>query len=171
VRLAVLADRAKEARERRSGLVTLDDLVTVTSMHEEGHLCDRTRFFPLEQHVMRALGFLFKCGFSASAVAERLEYRAQLVALCEAPEPRIPLSDILRAAERVDDGVTPHARAYRRLLADFLDELDREMDAEPEAWTAIDSNRVLVQELHRLAPEQIRIIARKLARVEGLFEK
>ncbi|MCK6444890.1 MAG: hypothetical protein L6Q99_00720 [Planctomycetes bacterium] len=179
VRLAVLRDRAAarasgpaaEAGARQRGLVDLDDLVLVTAIHEEGHLCDRTRFFPLHEHWGRALGFLARHFFSPQAIAERLEYRAQLVALCDAPDPRLPLADVLGATESGAEGVTPHASAYRRLLADLLEWLDRELEAAPEAWPELDPTRVLVQELHHLGPERIRGLARELARREGLFER
>lgn len=174
VRLAVLADRAgaaaHEAGAKKNGLVSLDDLVVVTATHEEGHLCDRTRFFPLQKHIGRALAFLLSNHFSPSHVAEQLEYRAELVALCDSPDPRLPLSDVLRAAERTDDGLTPHSGAYRRLLADCLATLDRDVQNDPSAWPEIDPDRVLVQELHRLAPERIRSIARRVAKREGLFD-
>ncbi|MBI5433348.1 MAG: hypothetical protein HZA52_11015 [Planctomycetes bacterium] len=175
VRLAVLRDRARgpvvEAGLRRPGLVDLDDLVAVTAIHEEGHLCDRTRFFPLTSHWGRALGFLARHLFSPEAIAERLEYRAQLIALCESADPRLPLADVLAATEAGSEGLTPHAEAYRRLLADWLALLDAELERDPVRWPELDPTRVLVQELHRLGPERIRELARTLARREGLFER
>ncbi|MCC6406644.1 MAG: hypothetical protein IT453_05740 [Planctomycetes bacterium] len=175
VRLAVLRDRARgpvvEAALRRPGLVDLDDLVAVTAIHEEGHLCDRTRFFPLTAHWGRALGFLARHFFSPEAIAERLEYRAQLIALCESADPRLPLADVLAAAEAGSEGLTPHAAAYRRLLADWLALLDADLECDPARWPELDPTRVLVQELHRLPPERIRELARTLARREGLFER
>ena len=52
-------------------------------------------------------------------VSRRLEYRAQLAALCICEDPRLPLSDVVSGAESGGD-VTAHAAAYRNLLEDFL---------------------------------------------------
>jgi hypothetical protein len=175
VRLAVLFDRGAkpvvEAAARRPGRVDLDDLIAVTAIHEEGHLCDRTRFVPLAEHWPRALAFLARHLFSPTALAERLEYRAQLVALCEAADPRIPFADVLAAAELGGEGPTPHASAYRELLADWLSLLDQDLERDPARWPELDPTRVLAQELHRLGPERVREVSRTLARREGLFER
>ena len=169
VRLAVLRDRAAAGSE--SPAVGLDELLEITSIHEEGHLCDRTRFLPLTRNLPAALGFLMRTGFGPASIARRLEYRAQLVALAEAPDPRLPLVSILGAAEGGTGGVTPHASAYRELLRDLLATLDRELQREPEAWSGIDRDHVLVHQLHFLTPSQLRKLARKQARSEGLFSR
>jgi len=180
VRLAVLRDRADAAdREAAAAgkprssepLVGLDELLEVTSIHEEGHLCDRTRFLPLTDNLPRVFGLLLRTGFSPASIARRLEYRAQLVALAEAPDPRLPLVSILGAAEGGGTGLTPHASAYRELLADLLQTLDRELQREPEAWSALDLDHVLVHQLHFLTPSQVRRLARLQARREGLFSR
>jgi hypothetical protein len=172
MRLAVLRDRAAHAtaEDRNRGLVSLDELLEETTIHEEGHLCDRTRFLPLSQHLGRALMLFVSCGFSPSGVARRLEFRAQLIAVCEARDPRIPLVPVLRATEGADTGITPHAAAYRELLAGLIRELDNQLVRDPAAWPEIDPDFVLGHQLHRLPPESLRKLARALARREGLFE-
>ena len=166
VRLAVLRDRS--AGGGGAPLVTLDELLLVTAIHEEGHLCDRTRFLPLSHHLLAAARFLFVHGFSPTGVARALEYRAQLTALARAPDPRVPLVSILRAAEGVDAGATPHGEAYRELLDDLLWVLDRELERDPRAFSEISPDHVLAHQLHWLPPEKLRRLAVTLARRAGL---
>jgi tetratricopeptide (TPR) repeat protein len=152
-------------------LVGLDELVEITALHEEGHLCDRTRFLPLSRHFLRVLRFLFSVGFSPNAVAERLEYRAQLIAICESKDPRIACAEVLRACEGdIAVGITPHAGAYHMLLADLVGTLDRELERHPKDWPQIDPNYVLAHQFHWLGPEQVRKLALKLAKAQGLDE-
>jgi hypothetical protein len=177
VRLAVLRDRLQApqptpastgpAADAGAGLVSLDELVRATSLHEEGHLCDRTRFFPISRNLGRVLGLLMDAGFSPSGVARLLEYRAELTALCEAPEPRLVLVSILTGAEASVD-LTAHPPAYRQLLADLVSTLDRELEAHPERWPELDPNRVLLHQLHHLGPERVRELGLLLARRAGL---
>lgn len=173
VRLAILRDRARERgnRDLARPLIGLDELLELTSLHEQGHLCDRTRFLPLSRNLPAALGFLMRTGFGPASIARRLEYRAQLIALAEAPDPRLPLVSILQAAEGGGTGITPHAAAYAELLADLLETLDREVEREPEAWPGIDREHVLVHQLHFLTVPQVRRLAREQARAEGLFSR
>jgi hypothetical protein len=173
VRLAVLRDRARALRHPPQDgslppLVSLDELALLTSLHEEGHLCDRTRFLPLSRHLGQALRFLAASGFSPARVARRLEYRAELSALCEAPDPRVALVAILDAAEGSSSGITPHAQAYRELLADLLAVLDREIERDAKRWPEIRPNFVLAHQLHWLPAERLRELALKLARSEGI---
>jgi hypothetical protein len=148
--------------------MTLDELLEVTATHEEGHLCDRTRFLPLARHWPRALALLAKVGFRPAAVAQRLEYRAQLTALCSTSDPRLALVAVLRAAEAGGSDLTPHAAAYRELLSDLLATLDRELERRPRQWPQVDPDHVLAHQLHLLGPEDVRRLATLLARREGL---
>jgi hypothetical protein len=162
-------ERVRLARIAGRGLPTLDEFVDVAGMHEEGHLCDRTRFLPLARHLPRALGFFLDCGASPTRVMERLEYRAQLVALCDAPDTRIPLAQVLDGAEGgAALGLTPHAAAYLQLLRDLLATLDRELSADAHSFPGLDAGRTLALQLHRLEPEELRRLARGLAHRQGL---
>ena len=143
----------------------------ITAIHEEGHLCDRGRFLPLRSNLGSVLGLLFSAGFTPASVMARLEYRAELIALCSAVDPRLPLIDILRSAEAAGDATLPHPRAYRSLLADLLAVLDRELDRHPERWSEIDADRMLVHQLHWIPPEKLRRLAVELAREEGLVHE
>ena len=104
-------------------------------------------------------------GFTARAVQEELELRAQLTVLCVADDPRIPLAQALEGAEGGSDA-TPHAQGYLRLVEGFLGVLDRRVQAGELAALAPD--RTLVHQLHLLGPEDVRAIALELARAKGL---
>ncbi len=168
VRLAVLRDRARQAPRDGRGFVALDELIENTAIHEQGHLCDRAYFLPLSEHPVRALKFLASVGMNPSDIAARLEYRAELVALCEARDPRTVLVGILRAAEQSESGITPHARAYAQILGDFLAALEGEYARAPKAWPELSPDHPWVHQLHWLAAERVRSLALVAARREGL---
>lgn len=165
VRLAVLAERLAKAPDEQA--VTFEELLRVTAVHEEGHLCDRTRFLPLGRNLFGALGLLLQSGFSPAGVAEMLEYRAQLIAICEAEDPRLPLGDVLGAAEHGNE-TTPHAAAYTELLRDWLVTFEEEYEEGPRRFRSIDRGHMLVHQVHHLRPEEVRQVATRLARKRGL---
>jgi hypothetical protein len=169
VRLAVLAER--RASGARGMGISLDELLEATSIHEQAHLCDRTRFLPLQRNLGRLIALAVRSGLSPEGISRRLEYRAQLVALCEVRDPRVPLVSVLRAAEGGANDVTPHGDAYRELLEDFLTLLDAELARDPAAFPELSPRHVLGHQLHHLRPESLRRLARELARREGLFER
>ncbi|MBL8857240.1 MAG: hypothetical protein JNL28_01870 [Planctomycetes bacterium] len=166
VRLALLRERAQG--DEVLGALSLDELLNVTAVHEQGHLCERTRFLPIWDHKLAILAFLAQCNFSPQRVGEELEYRAQLIALCDTPDPRIALAQVLDAAESGATNLTPHGAGYRRLLADLLRHLDQAVAEAPAEFPTIDGRRTLVHQLHRLPPEAVRSLARELARAKGL---
>ena len=167
LRLAVLRER-REAGVRG---ISLDELLEATAVHEEAHLCDRTRFLPLQRNLGRIAALALRGGLSGEGISRRLEYRAQLVALCCVTDPRVPLVSVLRAAEGGANDVTPHGDAYRELLVDLVALLDAELERDPGSWPELAPGRVLVQQFHRLPAESVRRLARELARREGLFER
>ena len=173
LRLAVLRDRLQALPENSprpaEGLISLEELVHVTGMHEEAHLCDRARFLPISSHLGRVMGLLLSAGFSPSAVARDLEYRAELVALACAEDPRVVLVAILSSVE-AGGTATPHAAGYRELLADFVATLDRDLAAHPERWPMLDPERTLVHQVHLLGPEDVRLVARLHAARRGLVD-
>jgi hypothetical protein len=145
-------------RERAGAPVELDELLDVTERHEQGHLTDRTRFLPLARNWWKAFGFALRAGLSPSAIARSLEYRAQLVALCTAADPRLALADCLGAADE-QGGVLPHGEAYRELVEDLLRLAAERVDRFP----ALDPAHYLVYQLHFLAAEEVRALALELA--------
>ncbi|MFT5475531.1 MAG: tetratricopeptide (TPR) repeat protein [Planctomycetota bacterium] len=164
MRLAVMVDRAEPGSVL--GEVPFEDFVRLTATHEEGHLCDRTRLYPVSEHLMSVLNLLFSVGFMPAGAHRLLEYRAQLVALCELPDPRLAWAEILQAAESGDD-VTPHAAAYTRLLRNLLEEAQRAWRRDPLAWPELDPDRMLVHQVHHLRPEKLRALALAVARRHG----
>lgn len=166
VRLAVMRELARD--DQVLGEVTLDAMLTATAIHEEGHLCDRTRFLPIWEHKLAILRFLLQCNFSPRRVAEELEYRAQLVCLCDAPDPRLPLAQVLDAGESTSPALTPHGPGYQRLLDDLVRVMDELVEVDAAVFPTIDRQHTLVHQLHRLGASDVRRLARELARRKGL---
>jgi hypothetical protein len=161
VLLSALREREPAAD---GGRIPFEELLEVTALHEEGHLTDRTRFLPLARKWPKAIGFLLRHGFTPRAVARALEYRAQLVALCEADEPRLVLAECLSAADS-EGGALAHGEAYRLLLDDFLEVVAAEL----EHLSALDARHYLVYQLHFLGRDDVRKLARELARRQGML--
>ncbi len=167
VRLAVLHDRAPRGDDTGElGRVELDELLIASGAHEEGHLCDRTRFLPLSKRWPRALALLLDCGFSPRRVQEELEYRAQLTAIAAVADPRVPLAQVLDGVEG-GTSVTPHAAGYSRLLDDLIRMLDDEMTR--GAFPSLARDRTLVHQLHHLTPEEVRTLAVALAKRRRMY--
>ena len=163
VRLAVLLERGQDGE---LGRVDFDEIVQVTGIHEEGHLCERSRFLPVHKNLGALLAFAARENFSPLKIQQALEYRAELTALCVVPEPRLVLVDMLDLAQQ-GGGLTPHAEAYRRLLKDLVLELGRRAEEGAGGWQP-SREFLLVHQLHRLPPEELRAAALELARREGL---
>ncbi|MDF1800393.1 MAG: hypothetical protein P1V81_14540 [Planctomycetota bacterium] len=149
---------------------TLDELFELVCVHEEGHLCDRTRFLPISERWGPGLRFFAECGFSPATMLRRLEYRAQLTALCELDEPRLVLWEVLELAEAAESngssGPTPHGAAYVELLDDLVDLIDE--------WgpgsVGLEPGRYLRWQLHDLDPAALSRLGLELARREGLVD-
>lgn len=167
LRLDLLAERRVE-RGPEAELIGLAELVEVTSVHEEGHLLDRTRFLPLGRNLGLAWGLLARSGMSALGFERRLEFRAQAVALACSPEPRLPLAQLLDSAEVDSRQPTVHAAAYTQLLAEFLRHLDRSLESRPDFAPDVDRESYLVHQLHRLSPAEIREVAEDVASSFGI---
>ena len=162
--LAVMAERGEREGGGRLGPISFDEMLAVTALHEEAHLCDRTRFYPPGRHLWAIFRLFARNGFNPAALAGRMEYRAQLVALAESPEPRLPLAEIV--SDGPSEGITAHGGAYEELLEDFLRELDRQLEDHADAFAGIDREHRLVHQLHHLSAEEVRRVAMSLARRE-----
>lgn len=170
MRLAVMATDVPKAGALRH--IELGDLAHVTAVHEEGHLCDRAQWYPLGlREAGRLFAFAASNGFSGARIARALEARAQLVALCVVDDVRLAWVDLLDAAESASGtggagggGVTPHGRAYRGLLRDLLQRLDREWDAGGWRDSDLDPERRWIDQLHKLDRAELRGLAVREAR-------
>jgi hypothetical protein len=167
VRLALLDERWR-ADPGAAPWLGLDELLSLVRTHEEGHLCDRTRFLPLGQNFLSVLSFAASSGFDPARVEQRLEYRAELTALAAAPEPRLVLAEILDALEVHPAERSVHGRAYANLAQDLIDGLDRAL-VRGELFSGIDPQCTLLHQLHRLDVVDLRRLALELARREGLM--
>ena len=78
------------------------------------------------------------------------------------------LAESLAMAESAPPMARAHARGYAAMLADVLGLLDQRVQADPEDWPAIDPGAVLVQQLGRLTPEQVRSLGYALSRRVGI---
>lgn len=163
MRLAWMVARGEAAAPE---LVSLGELAEVVAVHEEGHLCDRAGWYPFRFHLRSLIVFAASLGFQPGRIAEALEERAQLVALCCAPDPRLAWVDLLDAVERSGPSITPHAAGYRRVLERLLARMSRELD-EGE-WPELDGERRLVDQLHRVGAERLRGVAIREAATQGL---
>lgn len=154
--------------ERAGVPPSIDELLDAVAVHEEGHLCDRARFLPLAKNWWPGLRFFAACGFSPSGMLERLEYRAQAVALAVVDDPRLALWEMLELGEAAEarggTGVTPHGSAYAHLLDDLVDLI---AERGPGS-VGLDPDRYLRWQLHALDPEVLRELAVELAAREGL---
>lgn len=166
LRLAVLMERAPAGQ--LLGELPFSEFVGLIATHEEGHLCDRTRFLPLSRHIGAWLGFALDNGFSARAIQQRLEYRAQLVALCSIPDPRLALVDLLEAAAATQDSGLGHGPAYRDLLSDLIAELDGRLLQDPSRYPRLSLDHSLMHQLHLVSPEELRALGTRVAEGEGL---
>ncbi len=146
---------------RRDAGDDYDELVLESlSLHERRHIIDVRRF--LENGFFGQLGDVFSAGVFPGAVRAEVERRAQLDALREARDPRIPLAHALSYLPVEGAALaSEHARGYARLLADFVEVLDerRWKGAGEFESLGLNRNQVLVQQLHKLGPETVRSIA------------
>jgi len=130
------------------------------TIHERRHILDTQDF--LKRGFFGRVGALVGAGLLPGSVRAEVERRAQLDAMRQAGDPRIPLAEcvsFMPAEGRRGEG--EHAQGYAALLREFLSILDRGAweGARPLVHYGIDRERVLIQQLHLLPPEIVRAIA------------
>jgi tetratricopeptide (TPR) repeat protein len=133
--------------------------------HEVMHVKDANRYLPVGAHPFAALGLAIRHGFSQTSIEAAMEERAALAALTASARPHLELAHLLAFAPYPESRL-PHSRGYCRLLRQFLARLHDHA----ESYPAVDPGRNLCRQLHRLTAEEVRDIARALAREEGLIE-
>jgi len=104
--------------------------------------------------MLRGFGLALKHGFQSQKVVAFLERNAQLTAVAQSAHPRAALAVCCSSL----GGAGEHAMGYGEIVEGFVSVIL----LAPELFPAIDTSRVVVQQLHRLSDDQIRVIARTL---------
>jgi hypothetical protein len=161
--LDVVSRIERRAREAAGGEYQ-DRLLESLEMHERQHIVDFRAF--TGKGAGGKFFTLLSAGLLPGSVRAEVERRAQLAAMRETFDPRVPLAQAIafmpvEGARRSSE----HARGYEALLAEFLDVLDsRGWPGAPDlAELGIDTGRSLLQQLDRLDPETVRAIARAMS--------
>lgn len=161
-------DRVALAVMGRSGELTAPraaELLAVSMRHEEAHLADYQELLPVWRNLPGILGLVARGGFAIRGTWARVEARAQLVALCVSPEPRIALAEVLWKVEELQRRTTlgpyPHAEGYSDLLEGLMEVLEA---IDPR----LDPSRTTVHQLHGVEPGVLREAGLRLARDWGL---
>ncbi|MCU0724814.1 MAG: hypothetical protein MUE73_03335 [Planctomycetes bacterium] len=138
------------ARGCRQG--DLDAALAHVLTHEEGHLVDIERFHPVLRKLPAVLLELAWRGFSARAIEEGLEERAETHALARGPDARLGLLQTL--AEATGPGGTAHRAAYRRIVTELIGEILEH----PERYPSVDPRYNVVQQLGRLTDAELEVL-------------
>jgi hypothetical protein len=138
----------------------LFDAVEGVLQHELVHLEDADRYLPLGWNLLAELPMLIANGFQPRNIEAWLEMRAQCAALVRARNPFWILANCTAYLPRRDDGLTPHGDGYAELLGAMVAWIDEH----PESFPSIDRDQVILQQLDRLNVEEIRWLARAVAR-------
>jgi hypothetical protein len=135
-------------------------LLEAVSIHERQHIADFRAF--TSAGAAGRLALLLQGGLLPGPVRAEVERRAQLRALREAEDPRLPLAHAASYLPVEGDAhADPHAAGYAALMAEFVRRLDAAdwPGGRPPRELGLDPGRVLLQQLHRLEPDVIRAIA------------
>jgi len=136
------------------------DFAEEVLVHENAHLIDAARHLPITHHPFRNLFLALGRGFSREAILGYLERNAQLTAIAEGPQPRAGLATCCLAL----NGGGAHSRGYTEIVEGMVSEIHER----PDDFPAIDTSRVIVQQLHRLTEDEVRELARVLATKWGV---
>ena len=118
------------ALERDDARSIYQRLFEIVSVHERAHLADVAEYLPIGRRPLSALGFLLEAGFSAASLEQRLELRAELVALASSREPDLVLAHIVGFGTGSPSNA--HARGFREILRRFIEHLENHLDEFPE---------------------------------------
>ncbi len=122
--------------------------------HENAHLVDAQRHLPVEKHLFRNLALAVGKGFDAKRILAFLERNAQVTAIAEGPTPRAGLAVCCSMLT----GSGAHSLGYEEIVQGMVDDIEKH----PDRYPTIDTQRVIVQQLHRLSERQVRAAARQL---------
>ena len=129
-------------------------------IHEEAHLVDAALHLPIGDHLFRNLGLAISSGFSPQNVLAFFERNAQLTAIADGPAPRSALATCCATL----GGRGPHAQGY----AEIIEGMVRAIAKAPQDYPEIDTERVIVQQLHRLPAAKVRALAKQLMQRWGV---
>jgi hypothetical protein len=140
-------------------------LLEIVRLHEYGHMADAEEFLPLARSLHHVVSWLFSAGFSITAIEARLELRAELAALCATRDPELALAEIVRYAPR-RAAQLPHSLGFAELTRRFVDAVAARMDR--GELPRLERDKAILPQLWKLSAEELREVARELARDEGL---
>lgn len=143
-----------EGIAERLRLVSNAKVAEEVLVHENAHVVDAVRHLPVAEHILRNLGLAFLTGFSSTSVVAYMERNAQLTAIAEGPA---PLSALATCCAMLG-GSGPHALGYSEIVGGMV----RAIARSPKRYPEIETDRVIVQQLHRLPPGKVRALAREL---------
>ncbi|MEM8884039.1 MAG: hypothetical protein AAGD14_08225, partial [Planctomycetota bacterium] len=133
------------------------DVAAEVLVHEDAHLVDAKRYLPEDgKRLWAGVGLAWRRGLSATNVMAYLERNAQLAAIAEGRTPRAALAVCCASL----GGAGVHAQGYREIVQEFV----RRILADPARYPAIDSQRLVVQQLDKLDADQIRTLAISIQR-------
>ncbi|MBI3819687.1 MAG: hypothetical protein HY286_13410 [Planctomycetes bacterium] len=143
-------------------------MLEIVRLHEYGHLADAEQLLPFMSQLPRAIWWLIDGGLSIRNVEARLEWRAELVALCSTRDPELSLAGIVQHCEH-PYGLPPHSIGFSKLAASFTREVDSM--AADGALPTIDRRFPILPQIWRLSSDEIHKVALVLARREGLVRE
>ncbi|MEW6358717.1 MAG: tetratricopeptide repeat protein [Planctomycetota bacterium] len=132
--------------------------IDLVDCHELGHVVDAQTHLPISKYFFRDLFLVVQCGFSPENVLAFTERNAELTALAHARSPRLVLGSMMRFIESGFDD-SPHSRGYRTIIERMVEDIFHR----PHAYTGIDVNRRIIDQVTALSPSEIRPFALRLA--------
>ena len=132
----------------------------VLRAHEFGHVLDLERHLPIAKGLPSSVSLLASEGFAFGRVEARLEGRAQLASMRDAPDPDLALIDLVSGLPNFERAPEAHERGYRAVVRALLERLH----ASGGRYSAIDMARKLLPQLDRLTPEELRALAEDVER-------
>ena len=142
------------------------------AQHELGHVVDFAGLVPWGSHIFRHMGILLSHFFSPASIASRYQIVAETFAIARSRDPKLAIItsiDWLRAqADRPQHlfllyGEEPGARGiYLRTSLEIIGGILEKIAAHPESYPAVDPEKPILDQIHRLDDAHLRGIAWQL---------
>ncbi len=139
------------ALARQSRIAGRGAVLRAILRHEEGHVLDAARFFPILPNLPAVLWEVVSSGFSPAAIEEGLEVRAESFGLRHAEDCRFSLLFTLAFPAGASPTRAPHPAAYRGLLERIV----AEAGASAGRHAAMDPSGNILQQLGRLTEAEL----------------